>query len=404
MLIVAGLAIFASSCKKEDPSIAATGIDLDRSKVSLEIGQTASLTATVRPRNATDKTVVWSSDDESIASVDQQGLVTGVAEGETTITATVSSNPELKSSCKVSVTKQEEPVEEPVTEVYLSKTSAVIGVKDTLMLAPYVVGVSYLEISFAVSDGKNDVVKIERVNGPGIGSQAIIGVAAGTAQVIGTYVSKENGTETVLTFDVKVEDSFKAYVSDVFSVTGRGTVLRSDEVLSGVITNPYDVDILQPFDTYTDLSSTVVALSINAKAIDKLSAGDENVAFLMRGLDVNAVATGAVMMTQGTEHIVAVKKVTGILYIPERGGYVTKGYSPILKFSHGVEIPVTMTDTGLPETMEDQSLETWQMHQGVEMEASETSRIICSLGQTFDVYENGEKVGKFMVTDYEKAE
>ena len=48
---------------------------------------TYQLTATVKPRDATDKTVVWSSDNASVATVDQTGLVTGISAGTATISA-----------------------------------------------------------------------------------------------------------------------------------------------------------------------------------------------------------------------------------------------------------------------------------------------------------------------------
>lgn len=50
------------------------------------VGDSETLTATVKPDNATDKTVTWTSDNESIATVDNQGKVTAVAAGEATIT------------------------------------------------------------------------------------------------------------------------------------------------------------------------------------------------------------------------------------------------------------------------------------------------------------------------------
>ena len=57
-------------------------------EASLTVGETVSLTATVAPDNATDKTVTWASSDEGIATVGADGMVTAVAEGAATITAT----------------------------------------------------------------------------------------------------------------------------------------------------------------------------------------------------------------------------------------------------------------------------------------------------------------------------
>ena len=68
--------------------IEATGVNITEESIGIAIGSTETLTATLTPDGAVG-TVVWSSDDDSIASVDQSGVVTGNAAGTTTITATV---------------------------------------------------------------------------------------------------------------------------------------------------------------------------------------------------------------------------------------------------------------------------------------------------------------------------
>jgi uncharacterized protein YjdB len=62
-----------------------TGISLDVSIFGLVIGESQQLTATIDPSNATNQDVVWSTDDESIATVDQSGNVTAIAAGNTTV-------------------------------------------------------------------------------------------------------------------------------------------------------------------------------------------------------------------------------------------------------------------------------------------------------------------------------
>ncbi len=67
--------------------IPVTGVTLSPSALNLEPGGTASITATVTPETATDKTVTWTSSDEGVATV-ANGVVTAVSEGSATITAT----------------------------------------------------------------------------------------------------------------------------------------------------------------------------------------------------------------------------------------------------------------------------------------------------------------------------
>ena len=77
-----------------------TGIKLDRDTLTIARGETATLTATVEPAGTTDK-VVWSSADNGIATV-ENGIVTAVGLGETTITATCGNQ---TATCKVIVNK-----------------------------------------------------------------------------------------------------------------------------------------------------------------------------------------------------------------------------------------------------------------------------------------------------------
>lgn len=77
-----------------------TGITLDKGTLTIARGETATLTATVEPADTTD-TIVWSSENDSIATV-ENGVVTAFGLGETTITAACG---DKTASCKVTVTK-----------------------------------------------------------------------------------------------------------------------------------------------------------------------------------------------------------------------------------------------------------------------------------------------------------
>lgn len=77
-----------------------TGITLDRDTLTIARGSTATLTATVEPADTTN-TIVWSSENDNIATV-ENGVVTAVGLGETTITAACG---DKTASCKVTVTK-----------------------------------------------------------------------------------------------------------------------------------------------------------------------------------------------------------------------------------------------------------------------------------------------------------
>ncbi len=78
-----------------------TDIELDRTSVSLKEGESITLIARVKPDNATDKTVEWSSSNATVVDVDSQGKITALLEGNAVVTATAG---EQVARCSVTVT------------------------------------------------------------------------------------------------------------------------------------------------------------------------------------------------------------------------------------------------------------------------------------------------------------
>jgi len=79
-----------------------TGVSLNKTTTTLTVGDTETLTATVSPDGATDKTVTWSSDNTNVATVDPNGLVTAVGAGNANITVTTTDGSKT-ASCAVTV-------------------------------------------------------------------------------------------------------------------------------------------------------------------------------------------------------------------------------------------------------------------------------------------------------------
>ena len=84
-------------------NIPVTGVKLNKETLELFTDGSETLTATVEPGNATNKNVTWSSSDETIATVDNNGTVTAVGAGEATITVTTEDGT-FTATCKVTVT------------------------------------------------------------------------------------------------------------------------------------------------------------------------------------------------------------------------------------------------------------------------------------------------------------
>ena len=95
-------------------AVAVTGITLDKTALELTVEETAILTATVDPENATDKTVTWASDNPAVATIDSSGKVTAKGEGTAIITATANDGSGKSASCTVTVTAAP-PANVPVT-------------------------------------------------------------------------------------------------------------------------------------------------------------------------------------------------------------------------------------------------------------------------------------------------
>lgn len=102
----------------EEPVIAVESVTVSPDTLTLKVGETGTLTATVLPEDATAKDVQWSSKNTSVATVDSKGVVTGIAKGETTITATAGGK-----SASVTVTVE---AEEPEELSYSSALKSVI--------------------------------------------------------------------------------------------------------------------------------------------------------------------------------------------------------------------------------------------------------------------------------------
>jgi uncharacterized protein YjdB len=92
---------YKDSCEVTVSTVAVTGVSLDKTSVTLEIGRETELIATVLPENATNKNVSWSSSNDAVATV-ENGIVEGIAEGTAVITVTTEDGGET-ATCSVTV-------------------------------------------------------------------------------------------------------------------------------------------------------------------------------------------------------------------------------------------------------------------------------------------------------------
>lgn len=113
--------VFPDNSKTNDKWYSETNttasIELSETSVDVVQGSSKQLTAEVYPWNAADKSLIWYSDDTSIATVDENGRITAVFKGETTIHAKSRANDSVVADCKVTVGEVEAVVSGAVLDV-----------------------------------------------------------------------------------------------------------------------------------------------------------------------------------------------------------------------------------------------------------------------------------------------
>lgn len=88
-------------------TVAVTNVKIEATKTTIKVGETTILKAVVEPTTATNKKVTWSSSDDKVATIDSNGQVKGIKEGEATITATTEDG-NKKATLKITIEKKDE--------------------------------------------------------------------------------------------------------------------------------------------------------------------------------------------------------------------------------------------------------------------------------------------------------
>ena len=184
------------SCKEEVHEILASSVTLDKTSVEVLIGQTVHLSATVLPEATTDKTIRWSSSDDSVAMVDE-GTVTAHKVGQATIKATCGNK---EASCVVNVL----PI--VVEEISFNKTSVSLKAGETVTLTATVKPDDATDKTVTWGSSDESVAKVENgiVTAIGKGLSTITAKAGDTSATCMVTVSVPvenvtlNKTELVL--------------------------------------------------------------------------------------------------------------------------------------------------------------------------------------------------------------
>ncbi|MGO0060210.1 Ig-like domain-containing protein [Brevibacillus fluminis] len=238
---------FTATCEVEVkpapiPVIKVTGVTLDKSSMTMNVNETGQLTATVRPADATDKTVRWSTADSSIATVDADGTVTAKAKGKTTITVTTNDG-NYQATCEVTVNEVI-----PVTGVTLAPTSMTLGIGESQKLTETVSPADATDktVTWSTADSR-----IATVDADGL----VTAVAPGKTTITVT-TNDGHFQATCLVTVVEGETGFRVYLSQSGGVPVRyqdftfpGPVYVELQFPSGMGNHMYWIDGQQA--TYT---------------------------------------------------------------------------------------------------------------------------------------------------------
>ena len=157
-------------------TIAVDSISLDKTTANLNKGDTLELTATVKPDDATDKTVTWASSDEKVVTVDEKGVVTAIGAGKAVVTAKAGSK---TATCEITVTV-------PVASVTLNKNELTLEKDGSEVLTAVVAPEDAADKTVTWSSSNATVATVDQ-------SGKVTAVGAGTATI--TVVSNADETK-----------------------------------------------------------------------------------------------------------------------------------------------------------------------------------------------------------------
>lgn len=250
---------YSASCEVivEKGTIYVSGITLDQTEISLTPGESSKLTATVTPPDATDASVVWSSGDENVATVDNTGKVTAVGKGETIITATTTDQG-LTATCKVTVTV-------PVTGISCDQESVTLLDGATAKLNFTVLPENASNTNITLSSSDPSVATVDK-------DGTVKGLKAGTAVITATT---EDGEYSV---SVNVTVFFSSNL--VVYNTSNSSILSGNEIIIGLksVINLTVIDVTDP-----DFKATADMIKVNE--------GNEAASFASSDQDGTGVVT-----------------------------------------------------------------------------------------------------------------
>ncbi len=213
-------------------------ITLNKTDVTLKKGNYVTLTATVKPSTVNDKTVTWSTSDDSVAKVSTAGRVTAVNPGVAIITCESKTHPEIYAQAIVHVYQ-------PVTKVAFNEKDPYVAVGESIRLTWEVSPDTATDTSVTLSTNKENVLRVEQ-------DGTVTGLKRGEAYV---YATANDGSGKKATVKVQVTQPVE------------GVSIRYDEVSVDVGEKVTNTAIFTP----SDASITKMTWSVEDATIATVS-------------------------------------------------------------------------------------------------------------------------------------
>jgi uncharacterized protein YjdB len=311
MAFVSLFAVVAlGSCDKDENGkdsvpVEVTGITLDKTEITLALNASATLTATVVPDDATDKTVVWTTSDANKVTVNN-GTVTDVAEGSATVTATAGSK---SATCVVTVVT---PVE--VTGVTLDTTEITLAVDASATLTATVAPDNATDktVIWTTSDANKVTVDNGTVTAVAEGSATVTATAGGksaTCTVTAVAPVEVTGVtlnRTEITLAVDVSSTLTATVAPD-NATDKTVVWTTSDAATVTVDN----------GTVTAVAEG--SATVTATAGGKSATCTVTVAATVTGLIGNTVTA---VLEDGAEYNSVIDYVKAVANLDEEGSYL----------------------------------------------------------------------------------
>ena len=281
----------------------ATSITLSQDELEVGIGDNAQLSATVLPANANQQ-VSWCSSKPGVATIDSEGMIHGVSEGVSIVTATTTDGSHLTAVCLVTV--------KPVlaTAISLNKSAATLAKNETLQLNATVTPSNTTNKGVTWTSNNPEVA---RVNANGL----VTALKAGTATISATTT---DGTALSAACDIDVID---AWVNQI--------VLDKTNI-----------------DVYLDGTDTIHAtvLPDNATQAVIWSSSDPNTASVDENGVVTALNVGSAVITATAGDGSGVTA-TCLVNVPDADGNYLSAESFSIVRGNEVYVPIAMTNSKL---------------------------------------------------------